>query len=140
MIGGQVLDLQNEKNPVFTKEVLYSIYKNKTGKLLTAPLLIASTLADNKYFAELNDFGYNLGYLFQIIDDIMDVECNFESIGKTPNKDEKENKLTSIKLFGLDGAKKRAEFHYNKCLESLKDVQNADFLVDFAKAMYIRRK
>lgn len=140
MIAGQVLDLENENCKRADETVLYNIYENKTAQLIIAPLLIASVFAENRYSENLKEFGYNMGVLFQIVDDIMDVEGNLESIGKSPNKDEKANKLTSIMLFGLDGAKKRAEFHYNKCLDSLKGMQNADFLADFAKAMYVRRK
>ena len=86
MIAGQILDLENEKNSS-NEKVLYNIYENKTAKLITAPLLIASTYADEKYFSQLKMYGYNLGVLFQIIDDIMDVEGTLESIGKTPHKD-----------------------------------------------------
>ena len=140
MIYGQVLDLENENSKELDKQVLYKIYENKTAKLITAPLLIASELAFGKYREELKEFGYHLGVTFQIVDDIMDVEETFESIGKTPNKDEKEDKLTSIKLFGIDGAKALAKEHYEKCLDILKDIPNSEFFVELTKAMYIRRK
>jgi geranylgeranyl pyrophosphate synthase len=42
-------------------------------------------------------------------DDILDVTSNTETLGKTVGKDEKENKLTCIKVYGLEGAKIRAE-------------------------------
>ena len=50
MIAGQILDLQNEKNSTPDENTLYSIYYNKTAKLLTAPLLIASYVSGGKYY------------------------------------------------------------------------------------------
>ena len=140
MIAGQVLDLQNEKNDSPNEQVLYDIYHNKTAKLLTAPLLIASIFAKNKHFDELKDFGYNLGVMFQITDDIMDVEGTVESIGKTPNKDAQVDKLTSVKIFGLDGAKNRNTYHYNECINLIKNIKNNEFFVHFTNSMYKRKK
>ena len=140
MIKGQVLDLYNEKSIVLDEKTLYDIYENKTAKLLTAPLLISSIFADNKFYNELNDFGYHLGVMFQITDDIMDIEGTLELIGKTPNKDEQSEKLTSVKLFGIDGAKKRCEYHYNCCMKVLKTVDNSEFLAAFTDKIYNRKK
>lgn len=140
MIAGQIYDLQNEKSNEATEQELYRIYENKTAKLLTVPLLIASTLAQNKHFEQLKDLGYHLGVMFQISDDIMDVEGSLELIGKTPNKDIEEDKLTSIKVFGLKGAKERKEYHYNKCKEILEEIDNSNFLKELCKKMYERIK
>ena len=140
MIAGQVYDLQNEKSNNLSEQTLYNIYENKTAKLLTAPLLISSILANNVYYDELKEFGYHLGIMFQISDDIMDVEGSVESIGKTPNKDIIEDKLTSIKVFTLNGAKERREFHYKKCLEQLNKIKNSNFLRIFCKNMFERTK
>lgn len=140
MIAGQVLDLENEQAEICDEKTLYAVYENKTAKLITAPLLIASSLANRKYFNELKEFGFHLGVTFQIIDDIMDVEGTLESIGKTPNKDFEEGKLTSIKIFGLDGAKKRAKKHYNTCINLLSKMENSEFLMQLTDAMFVRRK
>ena len=140
MIAGQVLDLSNEKNDNVSEEVLYKIYENKTAKLLMCPLLIASIKSGNKYFDELMQLGLNIGYMFQISDDIMDAEQSSEHIGKTANKDQIQDKLTAIKVFGVDGAKERRELHYNKCIDALNKIENADFLVKFVKKLYERTK
>ncbi len=140
MIAGQVLDLSNEKNPRLDKEVLYSIYENKTAKLIMAPVLIASIKAGCKYFEQLKDFAYNLGVLFQISDDILDVEGSLDKIGKTPNKDANSDKLTSVKIFGIDGAKKIRDKHYYKCVNALKGINNSRFLLEFTKIIWSRDK
>lgn len=139
MIAGQVYDMQYEKKAIINEAQLYEVY-NKTYKLITAPLLIASILADNKYYEELKEFGFHLGSMFQIVDDIMDVEGDLALIGKTPHKDIEVDKLTSIKVFGLDGARKRAEYHYNSGKMILNKIQNSGFLSAFNDAMYIRKK
>lgn len=140
MIAGQVLDLSNEKNDSVSEKILYSIYENKTAKLLTCPLLIASIKANGKFYDELKELGFNIGYMFQISDDIMDAEQSSEHIGKTANKDQVQDKLTAIKVCGIDGAKERREYHYKKCLEILEKIDNSDFLFDFVKILYERTK
>lgn len=139
MILGQVYDLQNEKNPKFTEELLYKIYENKTAKLIMAPILIASILSGSKYFTELKEFGYNLGITFQIVDDIMDEEGDLGTIGKTPHKDKEVDKLTSVKVFGLDGAKEKAEEHYNICKNILKKIPNSEFLSQLTDKLFVRK-
>ncbi len=140
MIAGQVLDIENEKNNEINQETLYKIYENKTAKLLTCPLLICSIKSNGKYYNELKELGLNIGYMFQISDDIMDAEGTSELIGKTVKKDQAQDKLTAIKVFGLDGAKAQREFHYKKCLDILSKIENADFLFDFTQKLYERTK
>lgn len=139
MIAGQVLDLQNELN-IADEDLLINIFDNKTSKLITAPLLISSIFADRKYYDNLFLFGKYLGILFQITDDILDVESNFITLGKTPHKDEEENKLTAIKVYGLNGAKIKAKEYFDKCLIELDKIPNSDFLKEFTTRLYNRKK
>lgn len=139
MIAGQVLDLESS-NSTPNQNLLYSIYENKTSKLLTAPLLIASVLSGKKYYDELKELGKTIGLMFQISDDVMDVEGNFESIGKTPGKDEEENKLTSIKIWGIDGAKKINDRLYKKAFDILNGIPDSEFLTAFINKLYLRKK
>lgn len=140
MVNGQVLDLANEKNSNVDEKVLYDIINNKTAKLITAPILASCEIAGGKYRNELLEFGFNLGALFQITDDIMDETGTLEEIGKTPHKDKEVDKLTSIKIFGLSGAKMRAEEHYNKCKNIITKLDNCEFLSQLTDAMYQRKK
>lgn len=139
MIGGQILDLKNEKNPAATEKDLYEIYYNKTAKLIVAPILAASLVNDKKYYAELKEYGYNLGILFQITDDIMDVCGSFEKIGKTPHKDAEENKLTSVAIFGLSGAEEKAREHYLKARNIVEKIDKIGFLTEFTDKIYNRK-
>ncbi len=139
MIAGQVLDLESEKLNEPDEKTLYDIYINKTSRLLTAPLLVASELCGGIYYSEFEEFGKNLGILFQITDDFLDAEGDFNTIGKTPNKDEKENKFTSIKVFGKDGAKLRAEKHYEGARKVLEKIPGSEFLSVFLDKIYMRK-
>ena len=126
--------------PFFSNVTNIAGVGDKTAKLLTAPLLISSIFAGEKYYEELVEYGLNLGVMFQITDDIMDAEGDKNYIGKTPNKDQAQDKLTSIKILGLEGAKEKLEYHYNKCLNVLNSFENNQFLLDFTKKMFERTK
>ena len=138
MIGGQVLDILSEDNNQAILQDILKIYENKTAKLITLPLIVASELANKKYFDNLFKYGYSLGLCFQIIDDIMDEIGTLESIGKTPKKDAKMGKNTSVSILGIDEAKELAFSYYNDCLESIKDIPNNDFLLELAKFLLER--
>lgn len=124
MIEGQSADLYytNSSEEVSEEELNY-IYEHKTGKLLLAPVAIASILSGNKYYLPLEQFGKMLGRLFQMTDDILDVTGDFGKLGKSIGKDSKENKLTCIRLYGLEGAKVRAEMCAQDCHAVLEGVE-----------------
>lgn len=139
MIKGQVLDLENESNTNADESVMQEISINKTSKLITAPILISSIMANSQYYSLFNEYGKLLGLLFQITDDILDVESSFEELGKTPNKDQKTDKSSAIKIYGLQGAKVKATSIYNRCIEILTSIPNTEFLIEFTKKIYKRK-
>ncbi len=130
MIAGQSADLCfSEQNQEVSENALKYIYAHKTGKLLLAPVAIASILSGNKSYLALETFGKLLGELFQMTDDILDVVGDFASMGKTLGKDERENKLTCVRLYGLEGAKMRAELCADDCHSILEGVEgDTEFL------------
>ena len=138
MILGQMLDLDYEGKSLTEKD-LYNVIINKTAKLISAPIIMASKLSGNKFENKLEEYAYNIGVLFQITDDIMDVEGTIETIGKTPNKDADADKLTSVKILGLDGAKERAKKHYDSAINCLVDIPNSDFLKSITDMLYNRK-
>ena len=140
MIAGQSADLLHEKDNDCNEEILGFIYRNKTAKMLTAPLLVPSVLAGGKYYSELKLFGENIGCLFQLTDDILDVEGNFSELGKTIGKDSDENKCTAIKLYGLDGAKLRADVLADKCYKILEGIEgDTDFFKQLVSFVLTRK-
>ena len=132
MVAGQSADLYFSQTQRDVSEAdLRYVHEHKTGKLLLAPVVIASILGGSKSYLSLEQFGRLLGVLFQITDDILDVTGDFEKIGKTVGKDEKENKLTYVRLYGLEGAKVRADMCAKDCHAVLEGVDGeVEFLHD----------
>ncbi len=140
MIAGQSADLYfSEQNRSFTEEDLTYIYEHKTGKLILAPIAIASILSNYRSFPALEAFGKKIGYLFQLTDDILDEVGEFEKLGKSIGKDKEENKLTSVKVYGLEGAKVKADLFAADCHAVLEGVDgDTQFLHDLVD--YIRKR
>ena len=138
MVAGQAADLQSETREEYSERQLLYIIENKTSKMIAAPLAMASALNGGKYMTELKNFGRSLGFLFQVVDDILDVEGDFEQMGKTLGKDAKENKLTSVKYYGLKGAKEYADKLYAESVGALAGVREGGFLLKLAEKIYKR--
>ena len=138
MIAGQSADLLHEKDKSFNEPTLNFIYENKTGKLLVAAVTVASIL---RCYSELKAFGRDLGTLFQITDDILDVEGDFEKLGKSIGKDEQEGKFTAVAVYGLDGAKLRADVLASRCLALLEGIDgDREFLIQLINYVRTRNK
>ena len=108
MIGGQVVDVESEKNgQTIDRERLDFIYRLKTSALLEASLMIGAVLAgaDDIEVAQMEAAGTKLGLAFQIQDDILDVTGTFEQLGKPIGSDDKNDKATYVAFEGLDKAK-----------------------------------
>lgn len=103
MVGGQMLDMEGEERKLSLSE-LQLIHANKTGKLLTFPVVAAGIVAGlaDEDIKNLRKAGSLIGLAFQVRDDILDVTASFEEIGKTPKKDLLADKATYPSLLGLD--------------------------------------
>ena len=105
MISGQMYDILSEGKFNHKEKILYDIYNKKTAALITTSLILGAILNGNftdKQINLLEQYGQKLGFLFQLKDDILDIEGEMEVIGKTPGKDEKAQKLTYPSFFGLE--------------------------------------
>ncbi len=120
MVSGQIYDLQmerenpkdrNSKNEQEKVEMVRLTHRLKTGALIKAALLLGNRLRKDWKKREefLSKYGEDLGLLFQITDDILDVEGTQESLGKTPGKDQKTGKITYPALLGMERCKKMVE-------------------------------
>ena len=101
--GGQFLDLNYEKKNINFKKVI-NMQRKKTGKLFEfcclAPAIVAKK--NIKTQKEMSKVGEELGLLFQIADDLLDVKGSKKSTGKPVKKDKKKGKSTLIKLYGYE--------------------------------------
>jgi len=137
MIAGQSADLLHEHDENLNEPTLNFIYENKTAKLITAPVVVPAILSGGRCFAELRAFGRDLGCLFQLTDDILDVEGEFKLLGKSIGKDKQEGKYTAVGLYGIDGSKLRADVLAERCRTLLEGIEgDRDFmlsLVDYVR-------
>lgn len=110
MIGGQMLDIEAEGKNI-TMDELVMIHRHKTGKLIVAPIESAAIIAaaDDETKALLLRFAEYLGILFQIRDDILDVEGDMSVTGKLSGSDARKEKVTYVSTYGLNGAKEQLE-------------------------------
>ena len=99
--GGQFLDLHYEKKKISMKKIIDMQIK-KTGKLFTfccsSPLLIANK--NEKLIRKFKSIGDDIGLLFQIVDDLIDIKSSSKKVGKKTKKDKKKGKATLISLLG----------------------------------------
>ena len=103
MVGGQMLDVEGEERQLELTE-LQAIHANKTGKLLTFPIVAAGIVANVSEvdLVRLHEAGALIGLAFQVRDDILGVTATFDEIGKTPKKDLVADKATYPSLLGLE--------------------------------------
>ena len=110
MIGGQVEDLEAERQwPAEPAAALERIHRGKTAALLAAGLRLGGlhAAAGEAADALLAALGARLGMMFQVADDVLDVEGSAEQIGKTAGKDAAARKLTYPALYGVEGSRRR---------------------------------
>ena len=126
MIGGQMEDIENEGQSV-DANTLEFIHKNKTAKLIQAAISMGFAFSEesNQLSTEINQLGYHLGMSFQYIDDLLDIQSDAKTLGKPTGADINSDKLTSVKVFGIDGTQKKISEH-TKQVESLLDKIGGD--------------
>jgi len=125
MVAGQVLDMEGE-GASLTLDQLQVIHANKTGRLLAYPFQAAGILLELEPAVAtlLEEIGLHLGLAFQIRDDILDVTADFDSLGKTPQKDLQAEKSTYPALLGLDGAQAYLDRELDACEDLLDHISN----------------
>lgn len=119
LIAGQMIDILSEGKKV-DKETLEYIHNNKTARMINLPIRFGCYLAkaSEEHQTRLEKFGQKLGLVFQIVDDILDIEGDQETLGKTIGKDKKAKKATFPSVYGLEESKEMAE----KLIEEAKEL------------------
>ena len=118
MVGGQYVDVAVAERDA---EGLRALHTLKTGRLIAASVGVVLTLNGlaEPETIPFRRFASELGVLFQIVDDILDVTGSDERLGKTHGSDERHGKLTYVSLFGLDRARELAAESHAKALAAL---------------------
>ncbi|MGB4812764.1 MAG: polyprenyl synthetase family protein [Methylophilaceae bacterium] len=138
MAGGQAIDLASVGKPL-TEHALESMHLLKTGALIQAAVLLGAVSGSEAQISAMSIYAKNIGLAFQVVDDILDVEADSQTLGKTAGKDANSNKPTYVTILGLEAAKQHAQQHYNKAIDALKPYgEKAQRLI--ALASYITQR
>ena len=121
MVGGQYVDVAGEAADA---DSLRSLHALKTGRLIGASVGVVLTLEGlpEPETIPYRRFANELGVLFQIVDDILDVTGSDERLGKPHGSDERHGKLTYVSLFGLDRARELAAESHRKATAALAEA------------------
>jgi geranylgeranyl diphosphate synthase type II len=117
MVAGQAHDLAAEAGEN-TDVDLEKIHIQKTGALIMAAARCGAIIAGTSHqeLGLVSEYALQLGLLFQITDDLLDVTATAEDLGKTPGKDARSKKATYPALYGIEPARQRAsEVHEEAC-------------------------
>ena len=135
MVGGQFIDVQATDSDM-SLAGLRAMHTLKTGALIRSSLALGAIAAgaDTQQLAALDSFGRDIGLAFQVVDDILDVESDTATLGKTKGKDSEANKPTYVKLMGLKGARAEAQRLLQTALDALEGFgDSADRLRELAR-------
>ncbi|MBR5507457.1 MAG: polyprenyl synthetase family protein [Clostridia bacterium] len=142
MIGGQVVDIESEgkKADIDTVEFIHTL---KCGALIEASMQIGAILAgvDADTEKKIASAGADIGFAFQIQDDILDVTSTTEILGKPVGSDDKNEKSTYVSLKGIDRAKEDVKMLSERALDIISSFENRnEFLEELIKMLIKREK
>lgn len=142
MVMGQVLDLQFENSTPALDDVK-KMYSLKTCALLKCACVLGCLTAekiDKEQIEKACEYAENLGLAFQIVDDILDITSDSQTLGKPVGSDEKNNKPTFVKLYGLDNSKKLVSTLTDNAVTVLKSFgRDSEKLINLTLALASRK-
>lgn len=141
MVAGQALDLEAESRQVSEVELEQS-HSLKTGALIIAAARCGALIA-NAGEAELKlvtRYAAQLGLLFQITDDLLDVTATAETLGKTPGKDARSSKATFPGIYGIESTRERARLVHEQALAALAELERPTPLLNAIADFILERK
>ncbi len=130
MVGGQFVDVTEFEEgglgagDAVDPELLREMHSLKTGRLIAASVGVVLALGETPEGETIpyRRFADELGVLFQIVDDILDVTGSDEELGKPSGSDERHGKLTYVSAYGLDRARELASQSHRKAREALAET------------------
>ncbi|MDO5148752.1 MAG: polyprenyl synthetase family protein [Oscillospiraceae bacterium] len=142
MIGGQIIDIENEKRDDVDENNLRYMYSLKTGQLIRTACRMGCIAAgaDDEKIRLADSYASKLGLAFQIIDDILDVVSTEEELGKPVGSDAENNKTTFVTVMGIEKAKQEADSLTREALGILDSFPDSEFLKALTAELLDRRK
>ena len=141
MVAGQALDLDAESRDV-TKVELDRIHLRKTGALIRAAARCGAIIAgaSENDLEAITEYATNLGLLFQITDDLLDVTATTEDLGKTPGKDARSRKATYPALHGMEASHAQLEVVHRAASAALDRIDRPIDLLRSVADFILRRQ
>jgi geranylgeranyl pyrophosphate synthase len=123
MVGGQALDMAAEGRRI-DERGLERIHRGKTGALIRASIMMPSELGDlsDEQRANLDVFARDIGLVFQIRDDLLEVEQDTATLGKNAGSDSGNDKSTYPTTLGIEGARRRAAETQQRAVGALRTL------------------
>lgn len=118
MAGGQAIDLASVGKPL-TQAELENMHRLKTGALIQASVILGAIGCAESEINAIKTYAACIGLAFQVVDDILDVEADTSTLGKTAGKDADSNKPTYVSILGLAQAKQHAQQLYSDAISAL---------------------
>ena len=141
MVSGQIMDVYFTGKEINKKKLEY-MHNNKTGKLISASVRCGAILsgASEDYLEKFTEFSKNIGLVFQITDDILDITSSSKDAGKTTGKDSIQKKNTFPGIWGIDKSRKIAK---EKVEDAIRIIKSMDidwrWLVNISKFLLLRK-
>ena len=141
MVAGQALDLDAESRDV-TKVELDRIHLRKTAALIRAAARCGAIIAgaSENDLEATTEYAGNLGLLFQITDDLLDVTATAEDLGKTPGKDARSRKATYPALHGMEASHAQLEVVHRAASAGLDRIDRPIDLLRSVADLILRRQ
>lgn len=129
MIGGQIIDLQNEGKKADV-EILKLMDSKKTSALISAACQMGCIVggADDEAIALAGGYAEKIGLAFQIVDDILDVKGDAKLLGKPVGSDSENDKSTYVSLLGLEESQQIVDNLTSEAIDILDRFEGSDFL------------
>ncbi len=142
MIGGQTVDVESEETDNLDLETLLYIHENKTAALMEAAMCCGAMLAgaSREDINKVERVAHNVGIAFQIQDDILDVEGDFETFGKPIGSDAENHKVTYVTVKGLSESKAQVNALTEEAVQLLSELPgDSTFLKELLLSLIHRK-
>ncbi len=142
MVGGQTVDIESEGSQI-SKEKLEFIYRLKTSALLEASMLTGAILAGASEEDQqlIEQAAEEIGFAFQIRDDILDITSSLEVLGKPVGSDEKNQKATYVVIEGIEAAEAKVQQLSIQAMERIHSLPQQNlFLSELLRYLIHREK
>lgn len=143
MIGGQFIDLEGEMRKLSLDELLM-LHNLKTGRMIELSAILGCLAAgygeESTEFACVRNYAQKIGLAFQVVDDVLDVEGDEQTVGKTLKSDAENQKTTFLTFFDVSRAKRYAQSLTAEARIEIAKIEGSQTLCDLADYLLSREK